>query len=269
MKKVHIMRAVALCLITTLVFNPFITYSALLQRGSQSREVIKVQQALKQLGYFKYPTATGYYGSMTVSAVKKFQRESGLTADGIVGNKTKRALFVNDEKVSTLTKSSNQSYNGALDWFKDVQYIWSKGSNATVTDVESGKSFDLKRTYGYNHADVEPLTKADANIIKDIWNGWSWERRAVVVNIDGELIAGSMTAMPHAGLDSYPEGIYVSNRSSGYGRGVNLDTVKNNGVNGHMDIHFLNSRTHGTNRVLKSQQDMVKKASRYIEKMAQ
>jgi hypothetical protein len=139
--------------------------------------------------------------------------------------------------------------------------------NATVTDVDTGKTFQVKRTFGYNHADVESLTKNDSAIIREIWNGWGWDRRAVVVQVGDQIIAGSMTAMPHAGVDSEPAEKVVNNRSDNYGRGVNLDAVKGNGASGVMDIHFLNSRTHSTNTLQKSQQDMVKKASKYIEEI--
>ncbi|HOA81634.1 MAG TPA: hypothetical protein PKK61_11330, partial [Defluviitaleaceae bacterium] len=112
----------------------------------------------------------------------------------------------------------------------------------------------------------ETLTKEDTEIMKEIWGGYSWERRAVVVEVDGHYIAGSMTAMPHAGLDSQPAVKVVNGRSGGYGRGQNLDAVKNNGMDGHVDIHFLNSRTHGTNTMQKIHQDKVKEAASYIEK---
>jgi hypothetical protein len=160
-----------------------------------------------------------------------------------------------------------QIISGALDWYTKVRNIWDRGENAVVTDVDTGKSFTVKRTYGTNHADVEPLTKEDTAAIKEIWGGFSWQRRAVLVRIGNYLIAGSMTAMPHAGLDSEPANVYVRNRSAGYGSGNNLDAVKNNGCSGVMDIHFLNSRTHTTNVVQKSQQDMVKKAATFIKEM--
>ena len=110
------------------------------------------------------------------------------------------------------------------------------------------------------------MTKEDSEIIKEIWGGWSWTRRAVIVSIDGYQIAGSMTAMPHAGLDSEPAVVVVNNRSDGYGRGQNLDAVKNNGADGVMDIHFLNSRTHNTNTMQKSHQDQIKRAAEYLLK---
>lgn len=271
MNKVHRKQLILVGLILSFVFNPINASAALLKKGNQSYEVKKVQLVLKQLGYYAYPKVTGYYGSYTLKAVKKFQQENGLLADGIIGARTKKVLFTNfpsqNKAVLLTAENTVKSKNGDLDWFKEVQYIWKIGMDATVTDIDTGKSFELKRTYGYNHADVEPLTVKDSNIIKDIWNGWSWERRAVVVNVAGRYLAGSMTAMPHAGRDSAPAGVLISNRSSGYGTGYNLDLIKNNAANGVMDIHFLNSRTHSTNVVQQSQQDMVAKAAHYIKNM--
>jgi hypothetical protein len=115
-----------------------------------------------------------------------------------------------------------------------------------------------------HHAVVATLSKEDTETMKEIWGGFSWEPTAVVVKVGEYTLAGSMTAMPHAGLENKPEGTYVSGRSAGFGWGYNYDTVKGNGISGHMDIHFKNSRTHSTNVVQKIHQDMVKKAAEYI-----
>lgn len=178
------------------------------------------------------------------------------------------SLNTNSEIIQTETTAEDNEYSigGALDWFSEVQYIFPREGDAVVTDIITGKSFQLRRTYGTNHADVEPLTKEDAEIIKDIWGGWSWERRAVIVNSNNTLLAGSMTAFPHAGVDNAPAVQIVNNRSGNYGRGQNLDSVKGNGVDGHMDIHFLNSKTHGTKVVQKVHQDKIKEAADYIDK---
>ena len=50
-----------------------------------------VQKRLRALGYTAAPV-DGVYGSRLKSAVKRFQREVGLKADGIIGDKTIRAL---------------------------------------------------------------------------------------------------------------------------------------------------------------------------------
>lgn len=266
-------RIAALCIATIMTLSsPVNVYaSSLLKRGSKGSEVTLVQSTLQDLGYYTYPKMTGYFGSITEKAVKRFQKANGMSADGIVGKNTMSMLLKStsvtvapNAAIMLTSFNINSEYNGALDWFTKVRDFWQKGMDAVVTDVNTGKAFHMKRTYGTNHADVEPLTKEDTQIIKEIWGGFSWERRAVVVKVGEYTLAGSMTAMPHAGLDNKPEGAYVSGRSSGYGWGRNLDAVKNNGIDGHMDIHFKNSRTHTTNVVQKVHQDMVKKAADYI-----
>lgn len=55
--------------------------------GSSGDEVRRIQQKLSDLGYYK-GRVDGIYGTNTQSAVKSFQRNVGLTADGIVGSAT-------------------------------------------------------------------------------------------------------------------------------------------------------------------------------------
>lgn len=131
-----------------------------------------------------------------------------------------------------------------LDWWKDARYVFPNDSIAEVTDISTGKSFTVVRTMGSNHADAEALNKEDSIAIKSVWGGFSWSRRPVIVTINGRRLAASMSAMPHAGLDSKPAYAYVKNRSQGYGSGQNLDVIKDNGMDGHFDIHFLNSTRH-------------------------
>ncbi|MEW9095763.1 MAG: hypothetical protein AB2417_11845 [Clostridiaceae bacterium] len=139
-------------------------------------------------------------------------------------------------------------YGELLDWWESVQNIFPNGSVAQVTDLNTGKSFNVKRTFGTNHADAEALTPSDTDIIKSIWGGFSWERRPVIVTVNEKRIAASMAAMPHAGVDSAPAVATVQNRSDGYGTGENLDAVKDNGMDGVVDIHFLNSTRHKDGR---------------------
>ncbi|MBE7091519.1 MAG: spore cortex-lytic enzyme [Clostridiales bacterium] len=59
--------------------------------GSSGSTVKTIQQKLKNWGYYT-GAVDGIYGSKTRAAVVYFQRKNGLTADGIVGNKTLAAL---------------------------------------------------------------------------------------------------------------------------------------------------------------------------------
>ncbi len=103
--------------------------------------------------------------------------------------------------------------------------------------------------------------------MKKIFGGnWDWERRAVIITVGTTKIAASMSGMPHAGLDKYSANKTVSSRSGGFGRGENLDAVKGNNMNGHFDIHFYGSRTHGTNKTDSKHQEMVNVANAWAKK---
>jgi hypothetical protein len=93
----------------------------------------------------------------------------------------------------------------------------------TIIDVETGLSFNVQRRAGSKHADVQPLTKKDTEIMKSIYSGkWSWDRRAILIQYNDRLIPASMNGMPH-------------------GAGA-----LQNGFPGHFCVHFYGSTTHKT-----------------------
>ncbi|MGI5892474.1 MAG: spore cortex-lytic enzyme [Bacillota bacterium] len=65
-----------------------------LKSGSQGQAVRDVQQKLKNWGYYS-GSVDGVFGQATRQAVIKFQKKNGLTADGVVGNNTLKALGLN------------------------------------------------------------------------------------------------------------------------------------------------------------------------------
>jgi len=77
------------------------TFTRSLKVGMRGNDVKKLQLALKELGFFTYPTATGYFGGITKKAVIEFQefyanailKFFGLTkGTGYVGRTTKAKL---------------------------------------------------------------------------------------------------------------------------------------------------------------------------------
>ena len=64
---------------------------ALLKRGDKSTAVFELTSRLVELGYLIDPT-TGYDDTV-VAAVRQFQMNNGLAADGIAGNLTQTALY--------------------------------------------------------------------------------------------------------------------------------------------------------------------------------
>ena len=63
-----------------------------LRKGDEGPDVVTLQQALAELGYLS-GAADGNFGTGTQTAVKKFQTDQGLEADGIAGKKTLEALY--------------------------------------------------------------------------------------------------------------------------------------------------------------------------------
>lgn len=65
--------------------------SSYMSRGDSGYDVKQLQHRLTNMGYFN-ANATGYYGKLTAHAVKNFQEDCGLSADGIAGPATLAAL---------------------------------------------------------------------------------------------------------------------------------------------------------------------------------
>lgn len=124
-------------------------------------------------------------------------------------------------------------------WTGEIQSVFKRNGTATVTDVDTGISFKVKRTGGINHADAQPLTSADSALMLKAYGGtWAWTRRAIWVTVGDKTYAASMNGMPHGDSDSMPD----------------------NDFDGCFCIHFLNSRTHSGNRLDAAHQTAVKKA---------
>lgn len=82
-----------LALVTVMILTPGTrAEAASMKQGSRGAEVKTLQQNLIGLGYLE-GTADGQYGAGTREAVKDFQAEFGLTADGVAGETTQAAIY--------------------------------------------------------------------------------------------------------------------------------------------------------------------------------
>ncbi len=72
------------------------------QYGSRGNEVIAIQQRLKERGLFN-DDITGYYGPITQAAVKRFQKQQGISQTGIAGPQTLKALGISIGSVPAST----------------------------------------------------------------------------------------------------------------------------------------------------------------------
>lgn len=76
--------------------------------GSRGNDVKTIQSKLKNWGYYT-GAVDGIFGSGTKSAVSSFQKKNGLTADGIVGSQTLKALGLSTSGASSSGQNSTSS----------------------------------------------------------------------------------------------------------------------------------------------------------------
>ncbi len=224
--------------------NPY--EDLVLSDGDSGDDVISLQLRLRDLGYYNYKI-TGDFGSVTGQAVRDFQEDNHLKQDGIVGGKTAQMLYANgatrslyNRRIPTPTPtptpkptpkptknspSSSSSKYGIMAEWSEVNRLAPRGSTFTVKDYYTGITYTCYRMGGHKHMDVEPKTKDDtAKMKKSMGGKWTWQRRPLLVKIKGKWYAASLYGEPHG-----------------------QQTIRNNNMNGQVCIHFLNSRTHGTN----------------------
>lgn len=142
--------------------------------------------------------------------------------------------------VSSGEASAPARVGALVDWATEGQYLVKRHDTFTIMDVDTGKQFRVTMIGGYNHADIEPATSADTQVLKSLFPTWNWTPRAVVIFKDGMNIAASLSGMPHG-----------------------VDTI-DNGVNGHFDLYLNNSTSHsGSTSTVYIQQhlNMVSKAA--------
>lgn len=79
-------------------------YALTLKQGSRGETVKKMQQKLKNWGYYT-GKVDGIYGQQTLNAVKYFQRKNKLAVDGIAGPKTLSAMGISGGSSGGATSS--------------------------------------------------------------------------------------------------------------------------------------------------------------------
>ncbi len=100
--------------------------ASILKVGSKGTEVSTLQQTLKDKGYYTYKV-TGYYGSITKSAVTSFQKANGLSVDGIAGPQTQSTLYNGNSAAS----ASNKDMSEDIYWLARIIEAESKGESYT------------------------------------------------------------------------------------------------------------------------------------------
>lgn len=161
-------------------------YAAVIKQGSKGETVKKIQQKLKNWGYYS-GTVDGIFGAKTTAAVKLFQKKNGLTVDGVVGAKTLAALGISAASSSGATSSYSSSDVNLLAHLiygeaRGETYVGQVAVGAVVMNRIKSSSFPntmagvIYQSYAFTAvADGQINLTPDANAKKaaqDAMNGW-------------------------------------------------------------------------------------------------
>lgn len=194
--------------------------------GGGKTNIAMLQTRLKELGY---PVkVNGTYDVSTHQAVVGFQQRNGLTISGIANPAMQQVLYSGaakgyDTPVDSLPADAGKGGGVSagsvklLHWYKDIRPSIRGGQTAKVYHPASGISFTIRFYSLGAHADSEPLTWTDTQLMNRAFGAPSWNVNTVYVQLpSGTWTLASMHNRPHL---------------SG--------SITDNGFGGHLCIHFL------------------------------
>lgn len=196
------------------------------QTDGPDKAISSLQSALSKLGFAL--SVNGRFDIATYQAVLGFQEQNGLSVTGIADVATQTALYAPGAKGNQAATSGIGAGEGKggnpgsgavklLHWFNDVKKSASAGQRVTVYHPGSNSTFTLRLYSMGRHADAEPLTLKDTQIMNRGFGAPSWNINIVYVKLpDGRWTLASMHNRPHL---------------SG--------AISDNGFGGHLCVHFL------------------------------
>ena len=220
--------------------------------GSTGSTVSYIQTALTALEYYDRQI-TGHYGRYTKDAVRAFQRDNNLTADGVCGAATLAAIQKAYSGSSSATTTYNDTFYDLNNWFTDKARMnalgLKRGAHCKMTDLRTGKSLNIYIQSTGNHADVEPLTAADTTTLCEIYGVSSadkigWEARPILITVDKYQFICSIYGEAH--------GVWV---------------IKDNNYDGQFCLHFTGSKTHNSGETLDRHKKAIAEAATILTKM--
>lgn len=150
--------------------------------GSSGKEVSAIQEALKDRGLFN-DDITGYYGTQTQAAVRKFQKQKGLSVDGIAGPATLSALGISvgsvpkatDANVNLLARiisaeSRGEPYTGQV---AVGAVVLNRVQHPSFPDSIAGVIYQKGAFTAVDDGQFwEPVSDSAYNAARDALNGW-------------------------------------------------------------------------------------------------
>ncbi len=205
-----------------------------LRVGDTGDDVRAMQQRLIQLGYLS-GGADGIFGPKTSLAVRSFQTNNKLSGTGIADDVTLARMNLPGAVAATgvvapplptaapITgtgfKPPSASEVRFADWYGETRARIRSLPNVIIYDFTSGAHYNVKVFSVGRHADGEPVTRQDTEIMENAFGYNNWTPRPVwVIFSDGRVYMGST-----------------------HSHGHEVDHNSANGLTGHICIHFPRS----------------------------
>ena len=160
-----------------------VSSNALSKQGSRGDEVTAIQTKLRESGYYN-GKIDGVFGSGTKNALISFQKDNGLTADGIAGSKTLQALGITADsgngeftqsEIALLARiisaeSRGEPYEGQV---AVGAVILNRIAHPSFPNTLAGVIYQPGAFSCLDDGQVnEPVSESAARAARDAMNGW-------------------------------------------------------------------------------------------------
>lgn len=179
-------------------FNRTLSYkkSAIMQ----GEDVKYIQTCLKTAGYTV--TVNGKYDTVTLAAVKKFQSDNGLTADGKIGSKTWPKIVAAAKAAESKKTSDVKDATKSITSLK----IKTKPSKLTYTVGDSLNTSGLKLTATYSDKSTKEITSGFTCDVKSFSKAGT---QKVTVSYGGKSATFDVTVKVNFSITSQPKNVTV------------------------------------------------------------
>ncbi|MFC5702312.1 RHS repeat-associated core domain-containing protein [Cohnella faecalis] len=136
-----------------------------IRQGDKGDSVKAIQEMLVKAGY--NVSTDGKFGPKTEAAIKQFQKDVGIKADGVVGNQTYNVLgaAASTKNLPSYVQESTLAYakRSATGGISPNEVIMSEASyEKTLKEIVDTRT----RVESYTHANVVVTTKVENNVLK-------------------------------------------------------------------------------------------------------
>ncbi len=256
-RRVMLSVILAVILIFSAIMPAYATPTSTMKMGSKGPDVIELQQKLVENGYLDKEFATGFFGPNTESAVKKFQKDNGISQTGVVAEKTLEALFTKkDFDITMAFRNGDESkeVKKLQQALCDMGYLKEENVTGYYGDVTESAVKKFQKDNGISQTGV--AAKQTLDKINTIINGTKLEKGKVYKSGDeNEGVKELQKRLSELGYleEKYVTGYYGAITVSAVKKFQKNNQISETGVVAELTLEALNSASAKLNKVEKPQ----------------